>query len=424
MLTLDFDGILAKTISPTHGISEQDFTDLTTTMRRHTEAWLRERREGMHAWSMDPYAKRTIERVRETADRLVRKEKISTVLWIGIGGSGLGPRMLAEAFEKPDTVEFHVIDSIDPSVLEMVLRIINWDETAIVVACKSGSTLETMSTFFLFWEALKKARKGKAKHRVVAITDPRKGPLRTFCLEQSIECLSIPPDVGGRYSIFSPIGLLALALLRADIDAFVRGAKTMDELCQESSLSKNPAALLAACQFLLEQKKKYSLRVIMPYAARLRSIAHWNQQLIAESLGKNEAHNPIPFAAQGTQDQHSLLQQWLSGPRSFWHLFIRERAVSALAVPATTDPAFAYLAGKPFSTLLSACADGTTRALTEMKRPSITITLDIVDEEHCGQLLFLLLTETVLLGKLYRIDPYGQPSVEIGKTITKDILLQ
>jgi glucose-6-phosphate isomerase len=218
--------------------------------------------------------------------------------------------------------------------------------------------------------------------------------------------------------------LLPIALLGGDTAAFLRGAKEMDTLCQQTNLDDNPALQLAAVQFLLESKRRYAIRVIMPYAQRLESLGRWDQQLIAESLGKNELNNPIPMAAIGTQDQHSLLQQWMEGPRACWHLFICEKEKPRITVPQNVEESFSYIAGKTFGQLLDACYEGTSRALTEAKRPHATITLERVDEEHLGQLFFLLLAEVVFLGKLYRIDPYGQPGVETGKKITKGLLMQ
>jgi len=169
-------------------------------------------------------------------------------------------------------------------------------------------------------------------------------------------------------------------------------------------------------------KKNYAIRVIMPYSQRLASIGRWNQQLIAESLGKTETRNPIPAVAIGTQDQHSLLQQWLAGPRMQWHLFIREDEKPRVFLPEDLPAPFDNLAGKSFGRLLDACYGGTSAALTSTKHPHVTITLPRLDERHLGQLFFLLLAEVVFLGKLYRIDPYGQPAVEIGKKVTKEIL--
>ncbi len=421
MLTLDTSGALAKTIGTQWGLSDQDLLGVQTPMKKHIGEWLEERKNGQHTWSMDPYQKKLAATVKETVAR-IKKMKIQTVVWIGIGGSGLGPKVIQEAFENTKTVEFIVLDTIDPSALKFTLDILDWKSTLVVVVSKSGETLESMSAFFLLWYKLTQALGKKAAQRVIGITDSRKGELRKFCAEHGAEILPITRETGGRYCIFTPVGLLALALLDQDIDEFLRGAKDMDTACQNLHVTDNPAAQLATTQYLLEIKKGYPIRVIMPYAQRITSIARWNQQLVAESLGKNETHNPIPLAAVGTQDQHSLLQQWMAGPRKAWHLFIRETEKPEVLVPKDLDPAFAYIAGKSFGQLVDACAEGTARALTSQKHAHVTITVSRVDAYHLGQLFFVLMAEVVFLGKLYRIDPYGQPAVELGKTIAREIL--
>ncbi len=422
MLTVDIAGALAKAITPSRGIPHQEFVTLATGLRRYVQDWLKEREEGQHAWSMNPYDRTAVSQVKEVAQRL-HQDKVRTVVWIGIGGSSLAPRVMQDVLEGPETLELIVVDSIDPAALAMLQRIVDWKQTQVIVVSKSGETLEPMSTFALCWSLLKQTRGAEhAAERVLALTDPEHGSLRSFCIDHGIPMLPIPRDVGGRYSVFTPVGLLPLALLGGDVEAFVRGAKDMDTVCQQTVLEENPAATLAAAQFLLDTKRGYGLRVVMPYSHRLESIARWEQQLIAESLGKNEVGNPIPIAAVGTQDQHSLLQQWMSGPHSFWHLFIREREHPRVVVPEDIDPAYKYLAGKTYGQIIDACYEGTSQALTSAKRPHGTITIPRLDEEHLGQLFYLFMTEVALLGKLYRIDPYGQPAVEIGKQITKGIL--
>ncbi len=421
MLHLDVSAALAKAITPSRGIPDQELSSVRTGMRRYIGDWLKERAKGEHAWSMDPYDRKTIDAVKEVAMR-AKADRIKTVVWIGIGGSGLGPRVIQDVFEGPDTVEFIVIDTVDPAILSMYKDLIDWRSALVVVVSKSGGTLETMSAFFLYWDALKHAMKEKAAERVIGITDPHAGALRSFCLERGIQMLTIPPGVGGRFCIFTPVGLLPMALLGGDFAQFVRGAKEMDTVCQGTVLEENPAAMLASMQFLLDTKRGYPLRVIMPYSARLEQLGRWDQQLIAESLGKNETSNPIPVAAIGTQDQHSLLQQWMAGPRLHWHLFIREEEKMRLTVPDDVEASFSHIAGKTFGQLFDACYEGTSRALITSKHPCISITLPRLDAYHLGQLFFLLMTEVVLLGKLYRIDPYGQPAVETGKKITKEIL--
>lgn len=421
MLTLDTKGTLAKVITPSHGIPDSELAAVRSTIRRYTEEWLSEREKGQHAWSMNPYDKDAIKEVATLVDSL-KSEKIQTVVWIGIGGSGLGPKVIQEIFESPKTRAFVVIDTIDPATLAMHLEIIDWKNALIVAVSKSGSTLETMSAFFACFDKLKSEVKTHPGNRVIAITDPEGGPLRAFAKQHHIHTLSIPANVGGRFSIFTPVGLLALGLLGGDIAQFVRGAKEMDTYCQETTLSRNPAASLAATQYILDTKRNYPIRVIMPYGDRLTSMGRWEQQLLAESLGKSDGFNPIPVAAIGTQDQHSLLQQWMSGPRKSWHLFLREIEKPRLEVPRVVPETFSYIAGKTFGQLLDACYEGTSQALTQAKRPHATIALQRLDEFHIGQLFFLFMAEVVYLGKLYRIDIYGQPAVEIGKQITKGIL--
>jgi glucose-6-phosphate isomerase len=421
MLTLDIKGTLAQVITPSFGIPDSEFSAVRSSIRRYTQEWLTEREKGQHAWSMDPYNKEAIGDVNRVLSA-IKSEKIQTVLWIGIGGSGLGPKVIQEVFESPDTPSFIVVDTVDPSTIQMHLKHVDWKHTLLVVVSKSGGTLETMSAFFACYEKLKSAVKTHPGNRVVAITDPEEGVLRAFAQSHRTHSLSIPPAVGGRYCIFTPVGLLALGLLGGDINQFVRGAKEMDTFCQENSLSKNPAASLATVQYLLDTKRSYPIRVIMPYGDRLKSMARWGQQLIAESLGKTETHNPIPLAAIGTQDQHSLLQQWMAGPRKSWHLFIREVDKPRVEVPRDVPGEFQYIAGKTFGQLLDACYTGTSQALTSAKRPHVTISLQRLDEHHLGQLFFLQMAELVYLGKLYRIDIYGQPAVEIGKKITKQLL--
>jgi glucose-6-phosphate isomerase len=421
MLTLDVKGTLAKVITPSHGIPDQEFAGIRSSMRRYTEEWLKERERGLHALSMNPYDKEGIREVQDLASR-VKAEKIQTIVWIGIGGSGLGPRVLQEVFESPATPALIVIDTVDPATLALHLQLIDWRSALLVVASKSGSTLETMAAFFACYEKLKGAVKSHPGKRVIGVTDPEGGPLRAFAKTNHLQTLSIPPDVGGRFCIFTPVGLLPLALLGGDLAQFIRGAKEMDTHCQEMTLSRNPAASLAAVQYLLDTRRGYPIRVIMPYGDRLQSMARWEQQLLAESLGKSDGFNPIPMAAIGTQDQHSLLQQWMAGPRKSWHLFLREVDKTRLEVPRSVPDAFAYIGGKTFGQLLDACYEGTSQALTSAKRPHVTIALQRLDEYHMGQLFFLLLTEVVYLGKLYRISVYGQPAVELGKQITKGIL--
>ncbi|MBI4129534.1 hypothetical protein HY464_02470 [Candidatus Peregrinibacteria bacterium] len=421
MLHLDTSAAMAKLLTPTYGVTNEEITQLRTTARRYVEQWLGERRGGDHAWSMDPYNRPVLTRVQETVEKF-QNDRITNLLWIGIGGSALATKVIRDVLGPSSPRTISVLDTIDPATIDHVRKRTDWPHTALIVASKSGDTLESMSAFFFFWGELKKALGRKAKTHVLAITDPSSGALRRFCEVQSIATIPIPPPVGGRFSAFTPVSLLPLNFLQGNTAAFLRGAKEMDTLCQQTTIEENPALKLALIQFLLVTKRHYPLRTVMPYSQRLWSLAQWNQQLIAESLGKNEGKNPIPLAALGSQDQHSLLQQWLAGPRMSWHLFIQELEKPRVAVPTAVEPTFAFIAGKTFGELLDACAEGTRRALTNAKRAHVTLSITRLDEAHLGQLFFLFMAETVFLGKFLRIDPYGQPAVEQGKKITREIL--
>jgi len=420
MLTLDIAGSLAKLITPSYGISDQDLMQLRSSMKRYVDELRAECEAGEHSWMRSIYDEDAVQSAKNVAERM-KKQKIDTIIWVGIGGSGLGPRVLKEVFETPNTPELVIVDTIDPSALQQVLDLVDWKRTLLVCASKSGGTLESMSAFFLFWSSAKSALGSKATDHALVITDPHAGPLQSFAATHGIPIVP-HPEVGGRYAIFTPIGLLPLALLGADVDAFLQGAADMEAQCFNPSLEDNPAAMLAAVQYLHESKKGYVMRVIMPYSQRLVSLAQWNQQLVAESLGKNEVRNPFPVAAIGTRDQHSMLQQWMQGPRKAWHLFIHEIEKPRLTVPKDVDPAFEYVAGKSFGQILDAFLDGTARALTQVKRAHATINITRLDAYHLGALFHLFFFEVVYLGKLYRIDPYGQPGVELGKSITREIL--
>lgn len=417
MLSVDTSGTLAKVITPSFGLPEQEVERMRTSMRKITEDWLLEREKGQHAWSMCPYDRSLMDQVRERAKAL-RALAPATVLWIGIGGSSLGTRVIQDACALDESVELLILDTVDPAVVERTLQEVEWRRTILIVASKSGATLEPLSVFFLAFHRLRATLGSKeALQRTLVLTEIGGGMLRSIAIQEGIPVLPLPSNVGGRFSIFTAIGLLPLELLGGDVSNFLRGAKEMDTLCQQTDLLGNPASKLATIQYLLDVRRGYPLRVCMPYSARLWSLALWEQQLVAESLGKSEATGPTPMAAIGTQDQHSLLQQWMAGRRLCWHLFLRIAEHPRLPLPAIADPTFAFLAGRNLGDVLDASYEGTAQALTRAKRPHVTITLPRLDAYHVGQLVFLLMTEVVFLGKLYRIDPYGQPAVELGKQI-------
>src|SRR3989338_6678341 len=148
MLQLDITGTLGKVITPSLWIPEQEFSTMRNTLKHYVGDLLREREGGKHYWMQSPYEKNVVRQVEELARKL-RNERIDTILWIGIGGSSLGPRVIKEVFESPDTPELVILETIDPSVLQEELQLVNFERTLLVIASKSGRTLEPMSLFYL-----------------------------------------------------------------------------------------------------------------------------------------------------------------------------------------------------------------------------------------------------------------------------------
>jgi glucose-6-phosphate isomerase len=148
MLHLDIQGALAKSITPAMGITAQEIAGLRTGTRKYVEEWLKERTKGEHAWSMDPYDRKMIDQVKQMATSM-KSEGIKTVLWIGIGGSSLGPQVLLEACTSTASPKFIILDSIDPAALNAQLEGVDWKSTLVVYVSKSGETLEPMAIFSL-----------------------------------------------------------------------------------------------------------------------------------------------------------------------------------------------------------------------------------------------------------------------------------
>ena len=161
MLQLDISAAMGKAITPNKGIPEQEFSAILTSLRRYIDDFVKERKKGEHEWALDPSNEDTIAKVKEIA-AFASEQKIKNIVWVGIGGSGLGPKVIREVFESPDTPEFVLLDTIDPYMLKMYDEIVDWKSALLVVVSKSGGTLEPMSVFFHCWQRLKEAHGAKA----------------------------------------------------------------------------------------------------------------------------------------------------------------------------------------------------------------------------------------------------------------------
>ena len=367
------------------------------------------------------------------------KGRYTDVVILGIGGSALGPIALRTALRpsswnllsdktRGGNPRLHVLDNVDPETIAAIVARLDLAHTLFVVTSKSGGTAETMSQFLIVHEAVMRASLPPKKH-VVFITDPAQGALRPLAVKTGIPALDIPPSVGGRFSVLTPVGTLPAALIGIDVTKLLEGAADMATRCEATSLNENPAGVFATLQWLADTRHGKSINVIMPYSDPLRDFADWFVQLWAESLGKlkpdGSSVGQTPLAALGATDQHSQVQLFMEGPKDKVVTFI---AVDERRVDLTIPHGFkevrelGYLGGHTLSELISVEQRATAGALAKRGRPNLTIHVDRVDEWHVGGLIMLLEIATAYAGQLYGVDAFNQPGVELGKQFAYALL--
>ncbi len=359
------------------------------------------------------------------------REQFDDVVILGIGGSALGPIALRTALrpfawntlsrdDRKGQPRLQVLDNVDPVTIGALLDKLVLSRTLFVVTSKSGGTAETMSQFLIVHERLQVAAL-PVNHHVVFITDPAQGALRPLAGKLGVTALDIPSNVGGRFSIMTPVGMLPAALMGIDISALAAGAADMAARCTEASFESNPALVYATLQWLADTRHGKHVHVFMPYSDPLRDFAAWFVQLWAESLGKQLAGagvGPTPIAALGATDQHSQVQLFMEGPadKTVTFVTVRDRGLD-MEIPAAFEDVkeLGYLAGHSLGELIDIEQRATAGALARRGRPNMTISLDNVDEWHIGSLIMFLEIATAYAGSLYGIDAFNQPGVELGK---------
>jgi glucose-6-phosphate isomerase len=365
------------------------------------------------------------------------------VLVLGIGGSALGTKALLNALRKPawnewddEGREFYpritVLENVDPTTVAAALRRIDPRRVLVNVISKSGGTAETMAQYLVVRAWLEEALGDAAFRHLVFTTDPNRGALRELAARESIATLEVPPAVGGRFSVLSPVGLLPAALAGIDVAGLLAGARRAIERAESPDLLRNPAALYAALHWAADADLGARIHALMPYTDRLREFAEWYRQLWAESLGKRVDREgrtvhvgPTPLAAVGATDQHSQIQLFMEGPYDKVITFVRtERFAEDVTIPGLSDPShvlpadLAYLPGHTLGELLNAEYEATAAALAEMGRMSCTLHLPELTAETMGEAIMFFQLATGYAGVWYGIDPFDQPGVELGKRLT------
>jgi glucose-6-phosphate isomerase len=365
--------------------------------------------------------------------------KYDDVVVLGIGGSALGPIALRTALRpsgwnmlderaRQNYPRLHVLDNVDPETIAALLSRLRLARTLFIVTSKSGGTAETMAQFLIVHERIVRAGLDVVGH-LVFITDPKSGALRPLAQRLGVTALDIPANIGGRFSVLTPVGTLPAALIGIDIKSLLNGAKSMADRCSTTDLMKNPAGLYALLQWLADTQLRKSITVFMPYSDPLRDFAAWFVQLWAESLGKQRPDGTsvgsTPLAALGATDQHAQVQLFMEGPADKTVTFVAvERRTTDTEIPRAFPDVteLGYLGGHTLGELIDIEQRATAGALAKRGRPNMTIRLERVDASHVGELMMFLELATAYAGQLYGIDAFNQPGVELGKQFAYALL--
>lgn len=362
----------------------------------------------------------------ELAHKILARGTFQDCLFLGIGGSSLGPLSLLNALEEKCTsrLKIHVLENPDPLEWKATLQRLKPESTLVVCVTKSGTTFETLAQFL---NALEWIGPERRKTHVVAITDPAKGDLRKFAQDYSIPTLAIAPAIGGRFSVFTPVGLFAAALAGLNPRTFLQGAAEVRETFTHAPDLAHP--VLAIARALLDQSGDITTHVCMPYSSRLRTFADWFVQLWGESLGK-DGRGFTPLAALGAVDQHSILQLLRDGPKDKSTLLMGVREVvdpvpiarAPRSPSGQSYPAFEILEGNTLHQLLRIERSAIERVFRNQARSVWTLEIERLDERNLGALYFTFCVLTAFTGTLMGVEPFDQPGVEEGKIYIRDSL--
>jgi glucose-6-phosphate isomerase len=365
-----------------------------------------------------------LDRIEKKATQL--RSLTDTTVVIGIGGSYLGAKAVIEALSHSFTSllkkKRHEIifagQNICEDYMSDLLEILDDRNYSIIVISKSGTTTEPALAFRILKDHLeKKTGKTKAAERIVAITDGKKGALRSLAEKNGFETFVIPDNIGGRYSVLTPVGLLPIAVSGIDIRALVKGALDMAEASlKNKNGASNPVLLYAAARNLV-LKTGRPVEILVGFTPKLHFFSEWWKQLFGESEGK-EGKGIFPASVDFTTDLHSLGQYIQDGQRILFETFISiKEPGKKLSVPLEKDDSdqLNYLAGMRLSEVNHNAKNGTILAHNDGKVPVILIEIPKLDEYSTGQLIYFFELACAVSGYILDVNPFDQPGVEAYK---------
>lgn len=439
-IKLDLNNVFAEMIGEEHGLKKEEIKKAEKAALKAHQNIMAAEKDGRMGFMELPYQENElIEEIKSAAEEV--KNKFDNFVVLGIGGSALGNTAVQTAIngshynlfesERNGYPRLFVSDNVDPGGIKTLLDQLDPARTVFNVITKSGSTAETMSQFLL---ARKFIADGVGEDKVgehfIATTSKDSGYLIKIAEREGMKKLFIPDNVGGRFSVLTPVGLLSAAVTGVDIERLLAGAAYMDKICRQEELWQNPALFNALIQYLAYQKGK-TISVMMPYSDRLRDFADWYRQLWAESLGKevdlegNKINvGPTPVKALGATDQHSQAQLYMEGPFDKIITFLEvENFAEELEIPTGYQDleGLGYLGGHNFAELINTEKWATELALNKRNRMNQTLKIPEVNEFTLGQLFYFFEFQTAAAGELFKIDAFNQPGVELGKNYTYGI---
>jgi len=354
--------------------------------------------------------------------KTIKKKDIAIV---GIGGSTLGTIAIYDFLRKSNTYDkrLHFFESTDPMDIKSRLSNLNLEDTQFIIISKSGTTIETIS-IFKYLSSL--VTIDKSNCTIISEDDSK---LTTYANKNNIKTFTIPKNVGGRFSVFSTVGLIPLAIIGVNIDNLLLGAKEVRNSFFNKEEYYEPT--MQKARFMVENKNRFNINVLFSYSTALEGFNKWYIQLWGESLGKininstKQSHTPIGLI--GPVDQHSFLQLIAEGKRDKTVTFIKINDFDDnTKIPSNTLQGFDdldYINNLSFSELIEAQANATIQAIQDLKDiPCDVITIEKVDEYNIGKLMFNYQLLVSCIGKFVQINTYDQPGVEAGKIILKNNL--
>ena len=349
-----------------------------------------------------------------------------TTVVIGIGGSYLGARAVIEALShsfphlsgKKNHQILYAGNNISEDYLSELLEILDHRNYSLVVISKSGTTTEPAIAFRLLRDHIeKKYGKEEAATRIIVITDASKGALRSLSELNGYETFVIPDDIGGRYSVLSPVGLIPIAIAGIDIHSLIAGAKSMAGITRDNKKSEtNPALIYAAARNLILQSGM-TTEILVGFNPKLHFFSEWWKQLYGESEGK-DGKGIFPASVDFTTDLHSLGQYIQEGQRILFETFLSIKGTgNKVVIPLEKDDSdqLNFLAGKRLSEVNSSAETGTILAHNDGKVPVISINIPHLDEYYVGQLIYFFEIACAISGYILDVNPFDQPGVEAYK---------